>query len=90
MSKQLELPDGVYDALIGVAEASGTTPVEWIAQRVASPKAIQSDNGGRTATLGELLKNKIGVYRSGRPTNVSERVDELFGEHLQRQRKEEQ
>jgi hypothetical protein len=90
MSKQLELPDGVYDALVDVAEASGTTPAEWIARRVESAESIRSGNGsGRPLTLGELLKCKIGVFRSGKATNVSERVDELFGDYLQQKRKEE-
>jgi hypothetical protein len=31
MSRTLKLPDPVYKALQEVAEASGTTPVDWIA-----------------------------------------------------------
>ena len=88
MSKSLELPDGVYDQLLEVAQTSGTTPANWVAAQVADTVQKATGNGGpRPATLGEIL-TKIGVHRSGRPTNASERVKELFGEHLVQKRKE--
>jgi hypothetical protein len=34
MSRTLELPDPVYDALVEAARASGETPVGWIAARL--------------------------------------------------------
>ena len=34
MSRTLELPDPVYDALVRAAKASGETPVDWIAARL--------------------------------------------------------
>jgi hypothetical protein len=34
MSRTLELPDPVYDALVEAAKASGETPVGWIAARL--------------------------------------------------------
>jgi hypothetical protein len=64
--------------------------VEWIARQVTNVEANSTRNGsGQPATLGELIKDKIGVYRSGRATNASERVDELFLEGLEQKRNEE-
>jgi len=89
MSKSIELPDSVYDALIDAAQASGTTPIDWIAARVSAPTNGLRGNGSHPpATLGDLLKNKIGVYRSGKPSKTSERAKELFGECLEQKRQE--
>jgi hypothetical protein len=34
MSRSLELPNSIYQALLDAAGASGVTPVDWIAQRL--------------------------------------------------------
>jgi hypothetical protein len=37
MSRTLELPDVLYDALIEAAQADGVTPVDWIAEHLPLP-----------------------------------------------------
>jgi hypothetical protein len=34
MSRYIELPDAVYDSLQQLAEQEGTTPAEWIAEKL--------------------------------------------------------
>lgn len=78
MSQTLELPDSVYDALKKAADATGTTPAEWIATRL--PKVPeQPANNGKTAA--DLFAGRIGVIRSeGR--DPSEDIGRSFTEYV--------
>ncbi len=39
MSQMLELPDPIYQALLEAAQASGKTPVAWIAEKLPKLRA---------------------------------------------------
>ena len=57
MSRSLELPDPIYDALVEVASASGVAPADWIASRlpfVAAP--ARSGNEG-SSPMNRLLRH---------------------------------
>jgi hypothetical protein len=43
MNRNLELPEGVYAELVRAAQASGTSPADWIQERL--PKASVGANG---------------------------------------------
>ena len=44
MSQKLELPDELYSALVTVAQRSGLTPVDWIAEKLPkSPRALSDE-----------------------------------------------
>ena len=43
MSRVVELPDQVYDALTNAAVADGTTPASWIAARLSTADLSTSD-----------------------------------------------
>jgi hypothetical protein len=70
MTKTLQLPDPLYDALERAAEASGTTPAGWIAARLPRPH----DEGAATEarTLADLLAGRVGRVRSGGKQTLSE------------------
>lgn len=66
MSKTLELPDPVYEALKQAASACGTSPVGWIAAHLPPADPSQSgENGTRPKTLAEAMAAHIGTVHSG-------------------------
>ena len=67
MSRTLEIPDGIYDALERAAGAGGTTPVEWIEARLAEARAIAVDSPDPKPgeTLADLFAGRIGLIQAG-------------------------
>jgi hypothetical protein len=85
MSKSLELPDPVFDALAQAATASGTTPVGWIAAHlppVPTPKSNESKS------LAEVMAGHIGTVHSGGNEALSQNCGELFTDYLVQKRRE--
>ena len=82
MSKTLDLPDSVYIALQRAAEASGTTPANWIAAR------LPETEGEEPGTLADLFAGRVGRIRSGGREALSENTGERFAEHLERKSRE--
>ena len=79
MSRMVEFPDGLYEQLEEAASAAGTTPIEWIAERL--PKPCSNGAGSTARTLADEFAGEIGVFRSGRG-DLSERAGELFAEGI--------
>jgi hypothetical protein len=73
MSRSLELPDSIYQALLDAAEASGVTPVDWIAQRLPRVNGSASSETERKAGLARLLQHTVSL---GKPTGANnEQID---------------
>jgi hypothetical protein len=86
MSKALELPDPIYDALQEAANAGGTTPVGWIAAHLPPPR--EGTPFGSAKTLHDLLVGKIGLIRSDGKEALSENCGERFTDYLEEKRRE--
>jgi hypothetical protein len=72
MSRVLELPEPVYEALEQVARASGVSPADWVARQLPSvqPAATPEE---RQAALERLLRHTVSL---GHPTGVdNESID---------------
>jgi hypothetical protein len=73
MSRTLELPDSVYEALLKAAGARGIAPADWIAEQLppspSQAKASASRVAGnvRQAALDRLLQQTVSL---GRPTGA--------------------
>ena len=86
MSRNLELPDPVFDALEQAASASGTTPVGWIAAHLPAPVPPAAGNGAKS--LADLLAGHIGRIHSGGRETLSENCGERFTDYLEQKRRE--
>lgn len=78
MSQTVELPDSVYAALKKAADATGTTPAEWIADHLPKTPAAAVNNG---KTAADLFAGRIGVIRSEGPES-SEDIGRSFTEYV--------
>jgi hypothetical protein len=87
MSQTLEIPDGIFDALKKAAEAGGTTPVEWIAARLAEVPAPSSTESKPRGTLADWFAGKVGLIRGDGPPRVSGREGEDFADYLEEKRR---
>jgi hypothetical protein len=85
MSRSLELPDPVFDALEKAASASGTTPAGWIAAQLPSPPQLSVDGA---KSLADLLAKHIGRVHSGGKEALSENCGERFTDYLEQKRRE--
>jgi len=90
MSHTLEIPDPLYTVLEEAAEASGLTPVDWIAAHL--PQAQQADEAkagerGRPRTLADLFRGRVGRVRSGGKERLSEDCGVKFAEYLEEKRR---
>jgi hypothetical protein len=81
MSKSLELPDPIYDALQEAASAGGTSAVGWIAAHL--PVATEPKETGDATSLADLFRGKIGRIRSSGKEPLSENCGELFTDYLE-------
>lgn len=79
MSRMLELPEPIYEALVNVAKSSGLAPADWIAERL--PRDMVPIPSGRqeTPALDRLLRH-AGSIDLGSPTGTENaRIDEDLG-----------
>ena len=68
MSHTLELPDELYAALLEAADASGLTPIDWIAVHLVEArgkKEIEGEQTSHARTLADLFVGRVGRIRSG-------------------------
>jgi hypothetical protein len=86
MSRNLELPDPIFDALEQAACASGTTPVGWIAAHL--PTSSKQDELQQAKSLADLLADHIGSIHSGGKETLSENCGERFTDYLVQKRRE--
>jgi hypothetical protein len=85
MSRQLEMPDELFDALQAAANAHGTTPLGWIAAHLPSEASAAdgpSPTQGSPKTLADLLAGRVGRIRSGSETDLSVACGEKFSDYV--------
>ena len=89
MSRMLELPDSVYDALREAAAARGLSPAAWISAHLSRNVEPTSDgaNAEPPRTLADLFAGRVGQIGSGGHERLSENAEELFTEHLEAKRR---
>ena len=90
MSQTLELPDSLYTALKEAAEASGLTPVAWIAAHpphVQGETETQAEQTREPKTLADLFTDRVGHIRSGGKERLSEECGAKFMDYLEEKRK---
>jgi hypothetical protein len=83
MTRPLDLPEPIFDALSQAAEECGTTPVGWIVAHLPSSETSKS---GSAATLADLFVGRTGNISSGNASNLSENCTERFTDELERKR----
>jgi len=83
MSQILELPDWIDAALRKAAEASGTTPVEWIAARLAE-SSNPSTPPLQAKSLADLFAGRLGCIEG----DEARRNEADFAEYLESKRRE--
>ncbi len=90
MSRTIEIPDGIYNALERAAQAGGTTPIGWIEARLAevSPIADDAPDPKPGRTLADLFAGRIGRIRSGVTERTSDRVGDDFAEYLEEKKRQ--
>jgi hypothetical protein len=73
MSRTLELPDSVYEALLQAARARGMAPAEWITEQLPRPESDAEESTSRApaqdrkAALERLLQQTVSL---GHPTGA--------------------
>lgn len=85
MSRTIELPDSVYEALREEAAASGITPADWIASRLSG--AWTEGEGEAPTTLAERFAGRFGQVASGRQGRFSEEGGRKFADGLEGKRR---
>jgi len=86
VSKSLEIPDPVFDALEQAATASGTTPVGWIAAHLPPSSKPNPQEGFKS--LADVMADHIGTIHSGGQEALSQDCGERFTDHLVQKRRE--
>ena len=75
MTRTLELPEPVYDALVEAARSRGVAPSEWIASRLPRPVQPPVSEADREVAVARLLRF-AGTVSLGHPTGVdNEQID---------------
>ncbi len=90
MSHLLEIPDELYTALQTAADASGTTPLGWIAAQLpqtAGTVGAHAEPNGGPKTLADLFAGRVGRIRSGGTERLSEACGERFTDYLEAKRR---
>ena len=90
MSHILEIPDELYTALQEAAEATGTTPLGWIAAHLPTTKGIEDLQETREEgpkTLADLFAGRVGRIHSGAKERLSEACGETFTDYVEAKRK---
>jgi hypothetical protein len=75
MSRSLELPGPIYEALVEAARASGIAPADWIATKLSGEAVAGASEGDRPAALERMLRF-VGSIDLGHPTGTdNEAID---------------
>ena len=86
MSHKLEIPDSLYAALKEAADASGLTPVGWIAAHPPQARkleGVETTQAGGPRTLADLFAGRVGRIRSGGKERLSEDCGAKFMDSLE-------
>ena len=86
MSRPLDLPEPIFDALTRAAVASGTTPVGWIAAHLPPPSAEVACHGAKS--LADRFAGRTGRISSGGGVALSEDCGQRFSDDLEQKRQE--
>lgn len=86
MSRLLDLPDPIFDALSQAAVAAGTTPVGWIVAHLPAAPSPRSSNGAKS--LADRFAGRTGRMASGGAGRLSENCGDQFTDDLERKRQE--
>jgi hypothetical protein len=89
MSKTLESPDRLYESLVRVAEARGTTPLGWIAARLDEMERGGDDAGASESgagTMADRFAGRLGRIASGGSDRLSEDTGARLTKHLHEKR----
>ena len=89
MSRMLELPDEVYEALEQAAKINGMTPVSWIATYLSTTNQLETSEDmvePQARTLADLFAGRIGRIHSGGQEVLSEECGTRFAEYLEEKR----
>jgi hypothetical protein len=86
MSRPLDLPDPVFDALTQAASASGTTPVGWIVAHL--PPSEEAPAASPTQSMADLLAGYTGVISGAGDVDYSKSDGERFAEGMAQKRRE--
>lgn len=84
MDDELNLPHELSTRLAEAARNEGTTPIGWVEQHLPSVPPV----GDQPHTMADVFGDSIGKFHSTGDLRASERVNELFGEHLEQKRRE--
>jgi len=88
MSRILEIPDPLYNALKKAADAIGLTPVDWIATHLPqAPKASGTEQADDPRTLADLFSGRVGRIRSDGKERLSEECGRKLTDHLEEKRR---
>jgi hypothetical protein len=85
MAHVLEIPDPLFAALKAAAETSSKTPVEWIADQLASSQTdpwLGVSGPSEAHTLAELMRGRLGRVHSGGGQSLAEGCGEHLTDHL--------
>ncbi len=89
MSHILEIPDALYAALQKAADASGTTPLGWIAAHLPNTtgaEELYKQGDTEPKTLADLFAGRVGRIRSGGEERLSEDCDAKLTDGLEAKR----
>ena len=87
MSHRLEIPDALYDALKEAADASGLSPLDWIAAHLPQASTTKrAERASNPKTLADLFAGRVGRIQSGSKERLSERCGEKFTDYLEDKR----
>jgi hypothetical protein len=90
MSHTLELSDELYAALLRAADASGLTPIDWIAVQLLEAhgkKEVESEKKSHARTLADLFTGRVGRIRSGGKERLSKECGAKFTDYLAEKRR---
>jgi hypothetical protein len=90
MSHILKIPDTLYAALKEAANASGLTPVGWIAAHLPQAQregGMETEQAGGPRTLADLFAGRVGRVQSGGKERLSEECRTKFTDYLEEKRR---
>ena len=90
MSHILKIPDSLYAALKEAADASGLTPVDWIAAHLPQAQRLEeaeTTQAGGPRTLADLFAGRVGRIRSSGKERLSEDCGTKFTDSLEEKRR---
>ena len=73
MIRSLELPEGIYEAVIAASRSQGVEPAEWVASHLPQPPRRHGSEAERKAARERMAARTFSLGRSSGTDN--ERID---------------